>query len=208
MQKIADGASKPYINWPPSIAAIEALDKHKSLEVQVAWPNGEVSKYPIDDFTTIEHLLQKRVYKEQFFVKEPDSEMYWLFTNEDEGLPVPVPKDKKIAKLIYEDENDSQQKEEGILMGRSQNAMERRTTFKMQSYAQQNLQRDYVLLIRKRIFSSLHTLPNFKVLSNPARNFLYHQVRQDYTAREILTKPNLSVDNAVLLAALALKIKF
>jgi hypothetical protein len=75
------------------------------------------------------------VYKEQFFVKEPDSEMYWLFTNEEEGLPVPVPKDKKIAKLIYEDENDSQQKEEGILMGRSQNAMERRTTFKMQSYA-------------------------------------------------------------------------
>jgi hypothetical protein len=34
--------------------------------------------------------------------------MYWLFTNEEEGLPVPVPKDKKVAKLIYEDENDSQ----------------------------------------------------------------------------------------------------
>jgi hypothetical protein len=77
-----------------------------------------------------------------------------------------------------------------------------------QMFSPEEKRPDFVLLIRKRLFSSLHTLPNFKNLSNPARNFLFHQIRSDYVDREILMKPNLSPDNAILLAALILKIKF
>ena len=107
MQKTVEGSQKPHVNWAPSIAAIEALDKNKPFQVQVVWPTGDGTLYPIDDFTTIEHLLLNKVYKEKFFSREPDSEMYWLFMNDEEEMPVPVPKDKKVAKLIYEDEFDA-----------------------------------------------------------------------------------------------------
>ena len=37
---------------------------------------------------------------------EPDHEMYWLFINDEDGFPLPIYKDKKIMKLIYQDERD------------------------------------------------------------------------------------------------------
>ena len=64
------------------------------------------------------------------------------------------------------------------------------------------------LYLRKRLFSSLHSIPNFKVLQNYAKNFLYCQIRQDYVDREILQKPNISMDDAVMIAALCLKVKY
>ena len=53
-----------------------------------------------------------------------------------------------------------------------------------------------VLRLRKRIYSSLHSMPNFKALNNEALSFVFYQVRSDYTNFEILKRPNLSVDNA------------
>jgi hypothetical protein len=138
---------------------------------------------------------------------EPDREFYWLFVKDDEGFPMPVSKDKKIAKLIYEEENETQMKEEGIQIGQMRDFRRGSISSKMRAFSVTEKEH-FCLLIRKRIFSSLHTLPNFKNLTNPARNFLYHQIRQDYVEREILMKPNLSNENAVLLAALSLKIKF
>ena len=62
--------------------------------------------------------------------------------------------------------------------------------------------------LRKRLFSSLHSIPNFKVLQNGARNFLYCQIRQDYVEREILQKPQITIEDAILIAALCLKVKY
>jgi len=67
MPKTPEPGAKQYVNWPPSIALIEALDKNKQLQVQLLWPSGEETFYPIDDFTTIESILHNRLYKEKFF---------------------------------------------------------------------------------------------------------------------------------------------
>jgi hypothetical protein len=65
-------------------------------------------------------------------------------------------------------------------------------------------------MVRRRIFPSLFHGPcfNFKALSTSSRNFIFHQARIDYVERDILKKPILSQENAVLIAALALKVKY
>jgi hypothetical protein len=65
------------------------------------------------------------------------------------------------------------------------------------------------LQVRRRIFPSLFHFPtnNFKVLQSASKNFIFHQARLDYVEREIL-KATLSKENAVLLAALTLKVKY
>jgi len=137
--------------------------------------------------------------------------MYWLFSTDEEGIPLPVSKEKLITQLMYEFEHDFLTREEGIMVGQSRNSEMRRPTFmRIKQVTALEQQRKFVLLIRKRIFTSLHTLspPNFKNLSNLARQFLYHQLRSDYIEREILMRPNLTSETAVILAALMLKIKF
>lgn len=137
--------------------------------------------------------------------------MYWLFSTDEEGIPLPVSKEKLITQLMYEFEHDFLTREEGIMVGQSRNSEMRRPTFmRIKQVTALEQQRKFVLLIRKRIFTSLHTLspPNFKNLSNLARQFLYHQLRSDYIDREILMRPNLTSETAVILAALMLKIKF
>lgn len=61
-----------------------------------------------------------------------------------------------------------------------------------------------VVRVRKRVFSSLHSMPNFKSLNPEARNFIYHQVKGDYIDLEILKAPTLTVEFASHLAALCL----
>ena len=65
-------------------------------------------------------------------------------------------------------------------------------------------------MVRRRIYPSLYHGPsfNFKMLSSQSRNFIFHQARSDYVERDILKKPILSPENAVLIAALALKVKY
>jgi len=127
MQKIPEPGAKPFVNWPPSIVSIEALDKNKPMQVLVMWPTGETLSYPIDDFTTIEQILTTKVFKERFFVCEPDPEMYWLFLDDHEGgFPMPISKEKRISKLIYQDEHEFIQKEEGIMLGQSRSLDTRR----------------------------------------------------------------------------------
>ena len=60
------------------------------------------------------------------------------------------------------------------------------------------------LRLRKRIFTSLHYLPKFKSLTKEAQNFLFNQIKGDYIEFEVLKKPILTIENASLLAALAL----
>jgi hypothetical protein len=78
----------------------------------------------MDDQTTIESLMTL-VYKEKFFQKEIDKDMYWLFINDEEGFPFPVSKDKKILKLIYKDEHEFSDIEEGMALGQSRSSIRR-----------------------------------------------------------------------------------
>jgi hypothetical protein len=68
----------------------------------------------------------------------------------------------------------------------------------------------FTLLLRRRIFTSLFHAPclNFKALSSAQKSFIYNQGRLDYVERDILQRPILTQENAVILAALAFKIKF
>ena len=52
------------------------------------------------------------------------------------------------------------------------------------------------LYLRKRIFPSLHSIPNFKALGKDALNFLFYQIKKDYIDGEILRRPLLTLENA------------
>ena len=78
----------------------------------------------MDEQTTIESLMIL-VYKEKFFQKEVDKDMYWLFINDEEGFPLPVSKEKKILKLIYNGEHEFSMHEEGIALGQSRSSVRR-----------------------------------------------------------------------------------
>jgi hypothetical protein len=69
-------------------------------------PVGDQYKYTVDISTTVESLLLYSIYKEKFFSKEPDPELYWLFRFEEkfDQFDSPLPKDKKILKLLYKQE--------------------------------------------------------------------------------------------------------
>jgi len=60
------------------------------------------------------------------------------------------------------------------------------------------------LRFRKRIYSSLHSLANFKALGKEALSFMFHQMRGDYTNFEITSKSRFDHNHAYMLAALAL----
>jgi len=60
------------------------------------------------------------------------------------------------------------------------------------------------LKLRKRIFSSLHSMPNFKSLGASSLDFLFHQIKSDYIEFEILKRPIITIENITLLAALCL----
>lgn len=51
-------------------------------------------------------MLTSNVWKEKFFVKEPDSELYWLYKLVDkfDNFDQPLTKDKKILKILYKTE--------------------------------------------------------------------------------------------------------
>lgn len=74
--------------------------------IQVYTPVGEIFQYAVDESTTVESLLTSNVWKEKFFLKEPDSELYWLYMLVDkfDNFDQPLTKDKKILKILYKTE--------------------------------------------------------------------------------------------------------
>lgn len=68
--------------------------------------------YPLNsnhiESTTVETLLFEHIYKEKFFAKEPDPELYWLFVyiNNVDAFDIPLVKDKKILKFLYAQEKE------------------------------------------------------------------------------------------------------
>jgi hypothetical protein len=71
---------KPLIDWPPSLQELDSMITGEPLLIQVMTPDGEqIFQYAADETSTVESLLTQHVWKEKYFQKEPDKEMYWLY---------------------------------------------------------------------------------------------------------------------------------
>ena len=99
------------ICWPPSIVEIDSLDQLKPTKIIIQWPGGETKHYEVNEATTIESLLRDKIYKERFFDHAAESQFYWLFmqgesldSTGDLGYPMPIAKEKRLLKLLYQDE--------------------------------------------------------------------------------------------------------
>ena len=79
LQQQIVSTGKPLIDWAPSFAEIDSLITGEPLTIQVYTPVGDIFSYPVDETTTVETLLTQHIWKEKYFQKEPDSELYWLF---------------------------------------------------------------------------------------------------------------------------------
>lgn len=186
-------------------------------------PLGEILQYPVDERTTVEFLLTEHLWKEKFFAKEPDAELYWLFRHVEhpDHFDQPLSKDKKILKLIANNEKESRKpgsNEEGKSSELS--SMFRKKTSKFlrkQTIAAQmeslnenwvdNQLNSTVFLVKKRLFSSLHLERNVKTLPSKALNFVFQQVRMDYVEKNLL-KRLANYEDVSLFAALIMKVKY
>jgi hypothetical protein len=70
---------------------------------------GDIFSYHVDETTTVETLLTQHIWKEKYFQKEPDSEVYWLFklVDKSDQFDQPLPKDRKILKILYKTEKQN-----------------------------------------------------------------------------------------------------
>jgi len=149
----------------------------------------------VDDFSTVESILQQGVYKEKFFSKEPDRELYWLFkcSQKADLFDLPLPKDKRILKLIYKQEKErspfldmASQQLDGQRFSiryttnpdspeqKHHSTYARKHTVVATSDAMPITENvNLIFYVKKRIFTSLHWQKNFRVLSRKSQNFLY-----------------------------------
>ena len=76
--------------------------------IQIYTPVGEIFQYPIEESTTVESLLQDYIWKEKFFAKEPDTELYWLYKHieKTDNFDQCLSKDKKILKILSKNEKE------------------------------------------------------------------------------------------------------
>ena len=196
------------------------------LMIQVYSPVGDILQYSVDETTTVETLLVDHIWKEKFFAKEPDHELYWLFIHveKSDNFDNCLSKDKKILKIISKNEKairkeELSQKEKAGEDGKRFSFMRKKTSkfLRKQTIAAQmeTLNDNWVetqftstiFLVKKRIFSALHLDKNVKTLPKKALNFLYHQVRNDYIDKNLLKRLS-NYDDVSLLAALIMKVKY
>jgi len=211
--------AKPYIDWTPSLAELDALISGEPLTIQVYTPGGEIFQYQVDEATTVESLLQEQVWKEKFFQKEPDSEFYWLYLNVDrsDNFDVCLSKDKRVLKVISKFEK-ANRKEEQRDDGKRFSFTRKKTSkfLRKQTIAAQmetlndnwaeNSYPMAVFIVKKRVFSALHTDKNVKTLPKKALTFLYHQVRNDYIDKNLLKRQS-TYEDVALMAAFIMKVK-
>jgi hypothetical protein len=218
---------KPFVDWSPSIAEVDSLITGEPLMIQVYSPVGEIFQYPVDERTTVESLLTEHVWKEKFFAKEPDHELYWLYLHVDksDNFDHCLSKDKKLLKIVAKTERlarkeDPEKQKVGTEEGGKRFSFTRKKTSKFlrkQTIAAQieTLNENWVegsqlsalFIVKKRLFSALHLDKNVKTLPKKALNFLFHQVRMDYIEKNLLKRLS-NYDDVSLLAALIMKIKY
>lgn len=67
----------------------------------------------------------------------------------------------------------------------------------------------FELQVRKRVFTSNYrSTETIKQLSVGAKNFLYHQARFDFVVQDLIKRPFLATETAIMLASLTLKLKY
>ena len=97
-------------NWPPSSLEIEALITGTPVMIQVAFTNGEVVSRQVDEASTVETLFDSIRETHPALKHEHETETFWLFRQHgvdpdqfttQHMLDFPLPKDKKILKLMY-----------------------------------------------------------------------------------------------------------
>lgn len=181
---------------------LESIFIGRPLEVTVSMTNGEIITEEIDENTTVESLMERiERNKECSLYRESETEGFWLYIQTplgapappqkllelqtllgNEGFDFPLPKDKRIMKLKFQLEQIASK------VGLSW----------------ENLGPS--LVIKRRIFSSLYPMNNFKKLSRKQLDTIFNQVRRDYIERCIL-KDMCHHDDIIYLAALLLKFK-
>ena len=70
------------------------------------WPTGEIQQHPVDETTTVESLMKSAIWPQAFFNKDPENQLYWLYSNEEDfsKFPKPLGREKKILKLMFREE--------------------------------------------------------------------------------------------------------
>lgn len=211
--------SKPYIDWTPSLAELDSLISGEPLTIQVYTPAGEIFQYQVDESTTVESLLLEQVWKEKFFQKEPDSEFYWLYLNVDrsDNFDVCLSKDKRLLKVISKFEKASRKEEQRDDGKRFSFTRKKTSKFlrkptiaaQIETLNENWAENSYpmaVFIVKKRIFSALHTDKNVKTLPKKALTFLYHQVRNDYIDKNLLKRQS-TYEDVALMASYIMKVK-
>ena len=97
--------------WPPSSLEIDALLTGQPITVKVNLANGEQVAIAVDEGTTVEYIVDYLRETHPSLKHEHETETFWLFRLHDtrledgldsaESLDFPLPKDKKVLKLIY-----------------------------------------------------------------------------------------------------------
>jgi hypothetical protein len=60
----------------------------------------------VDETTTVESLMKSAIWPQAFFNKDPENQLYWLYSNEEDfsKFPKPLGREKKILKLMFREE--------------------------------------------------------------------------------------------------------
>lgn len=67
------------ITWPPSKLEIDCLATGQPMAIKIRLTNGEQITQSVDETSTVETVLDEVRGSHSFFVKEPETETYWLF---------------------------------------------------------------------------------------------------------------------------------
>jgi len=102
------------VAWPPSMLEIDSLVTGQPIAVKVHLANGELASHTVDEGTTVEMLFDRVCEGHPLLKGEHEAATFWLYRlhgprGEDAagpggGLDFPLPKDKKVLKLMYQAE--------------------------------------------------------------------------------------------------------
>ena len=218
--------------WPPSMLEIESLAAGQPLSVRIHLTNGEPISLNVDEGTTVETLLDRVRESHPYFKTEHETETFWLFRLHDsrgtdprgddagisgQSLDFPLPKDKKILKLMYLAERQSllaKQKEgtiESIKVRLSQSQRHdpasRLSVGRVQAkpLTPSDLQKCH-FVVKRRTFPSLYVFKNFKKLHERGLDQVFCQTRSDHVDKNML-QDVCAPDDVIYFGALILKVK-
>lgn len=136
-----------------------------------------------------------------------------------DNFDVCLSKDKRVLKVISKYEKANREKDEEKVDDAKRFSFTRKKTSKFlrkQTIAAQmekltdnwaeNSYPTAVFIVKKRVFSALHTDKNVKTLPKKALAFLYHQVRNDYIDKNLLKRQS-TYEDVALMAAFIMKVK-